>query len=249
MSIYTPYFYVIQDTRNGMYYAGAKWAQDADPTQFMVEGGYVTSSKIIKEIIEECGINVFRIVRLKEMETPLSHETKFLQKVDAKNNPLFYNQHNGNGDFTNKKMTETSKTKISKAREGMEFSREHKENLSKAAKNRKSSKQRSLESREKSRKALLGREITWNDKISKTLKGRKESDETRKKKSDTAKGKLKSNSARENMKKAQKRLAEQNKKTGTTLKWYTNGIDNIRCLEGAEPIGFKRGRYIPRRNS
>ena len=35
---YQPYFYVIQDSCNGMYYAGVKWGKDANPGIFMVEG-------------------------------------------------------------------------------------------------------------------------------------------------------------------------------------------------------------------
>lgn len=51
MDIYTPYFYNIQDTRNGMYYAGIKYGKDANPKTFMTEGGYQTSSKTIKKLI------------------------------------------------------------------------------------------------------------------------------------------------------------------------------------------------------
>lgn len=56
MTIYIPYFYIIQDVRNGMYYAGAKWGRDANPANFMVEGGYTTSSKIINAVIEKHGM-------------------------------------------------------------------------------------------------------------------------------------------------------------------------------------------------
>lgn len=103
MSIYTPYFYVIQDTRNGIYYAGAKWGKDADPKMFMIEGGYTTSSAIVNKIIDECGINVFVVKRVRcfeSMEDAYNYETKFLRQVDARNNPLFYNQHNNDHLFT-----------------------------------------------------------------------------------------------------------------------------------------------------
>jgi hypothetical protein len=97
MSIYTPYFYIIQDVRNGMYYAGAKWAKDANPDNFMVEGGYTTSSKIINAAIENHGIEVFTIRKLRSFTTredAILYETKFLQKVNAKRNKRFYNGHN-----------------------------------------------------------------------------------------------------------------------------------------------------------
>jgi hypothetical protein len=61
MSIYQPYFYIIQDTRNGMYYAGARWAINCDPIELLKEEGYKTSSKIVKSIIEEFGLETFVI--------------------------------------------------------------------------------------------------------------------------------------------------------------------------------------------
>lgn len=101
--IYEPYFYIIQDTRNGMYYAGAKWARDATPHNFLCEGGYTTSSSIINEIIKENGIDVFIIKRTKKFKTAIEaykYETLFLRRIDAKNNPNFYNKHNNDHLFT-----------------------------------------------------------------------------------------------------------------------------------------------------
>ena len=106
MSIYQPYFYVIQDVRNGMYYAGAKWAKwakDADQKELLKEGGYKTSSKIINSSIEEFGLETFIIRKIKVFETSSeahNYETKFLKKVNAKNNSKFYNKHNNDG-YTN----------------------------------------------------------------------------------------------------------------------------------------------------
>ena len=97
MSIYTPYFYIIQDKRNGIYYAGAKWAKDANPSNFMVEGGYETSSDTIKELIRHHGLSNFIIRKIRAFETGEAahdYETRFLQKVDARNHPRFYNGHN-----------------------------------------------------------------------------------------------------------------------------------------------------------
>lgn len=100
MFIYNPYFYIIQDTRNGMYYAGAKWGKDANPNNLMIEGGYTTSSSIIKEIISRFGLDIFIVRKIKTFKTAneaFNYETKFLQKIDAKRNPKFYNGHNNNG--------------------------------------------------------------------------------------------------------------------------------------------------------
>jgi hypothetical protein len=100
MTIYQPYFYVIQDTRNGMYYAGAKWAHDANPNNFMKLGGYNTSSDVIKTIIEQHGFDVFVVRKIrvfKTAEQAQSYETRFLRKINARKHPNFYNGHNNDG--------------------------------------------------------------------------------------------------------------------------------------------------------
>lgn len=107
MNIYTPYFYIIQDTLNGMYYAGAKWAVDANPDNFMIEGGYTTSSNTIKSIIEKDGLDRFNIKKIKTFENKhetCCYETKFLQRVNARQNIFFYNGHNNDGIFCTEKL-------------------------------------------------------------------------------------------------------------------------------------------------
>jgi hypothetical protein len=103
MTIYAPYFYIIQDTRNGKYYAGSKYAiKDSDPSKLLSEGGYTTSSNIINEIIEQHGLNVFVIRKIKTFTTAedaRNYETRFLQKVCARTNPNFYNKHNNDGYY------------------------------------------------------------------------------------------------------------------------------------------------------
>ena len=102
MSIYTPYFYIIQDVRNGMYYAGSKWSKSkskgiANPATFMIEGGYTTSSSIINDIIERFGIKTFIIRKLrifKNGKEAEAYEKKFLQRVNARKHKNFYNMHN-----------------------------------------------------------------------------------------------------------------------------------------------------------
>lgn len=111
MSIYTPYFYIIQDVRNGMYYAGAKWAKGANPDNFMVEGGYETSSETIKELIRQHGLNNFIVHKIKTFETgseAYRYETRFLEKVNARNNLRFYNLHNNDGIMDPDKFKQAS---------------------------------------------------------------------------------------------------------------------------------------------
>lgn len=120
MTIYqpdnSPFFYIIQDTINGIYYAGSRWAKNASVTTFMTRSGYKTSSKIVKQLIEESGLGRFTIRKIKLFETEESvrdYETKFLIKVDAKNNPKFYNLSNGidmslDSEIVREKMKKTN---------------------------------------------------------------------------------------------------------------------------------------------
>ena len=104
---YIPYFYIIQDVRNGMYYAGAKWAKDANPSNFMIEGGYETSSETIKELIRQHGLSNFIIRKIRTFETgpeAYRYEKRFLIRVNARRNKRFYNGHNNDGTMDPDKM-------------------------------------------------------------------------------------------------------------------------------------------------
>jgi len=106
MAIYTPYFYIIQDKRNGMYYAGAKWVQ-ANPNNFMKLGGYLTSSETIKSLIEQYGLSAFAVRKIRVFDTAeqaQDYETRFLRKVNARKHPKFYNGHNNDGAMDVAKM-------------------------------------------------------------------------------------------------------------------------------------------------
>lgn len=111
MSIYRPFFYVIQDIRNGMYYAGSKYGKDANPEKFMTEIGYHTTSKTIKKIISEYGLELFIIRKIKLFtgaRKTVKYEKRFLEKVNARKNPRFYNGHNNDGIMDIGKMQEIS---------------------------------------------------------------------------------------------------------------------------------------------
>jgi hypothetical protein len=107
MAIYTPYFYIIQDIRNSVYYAGAKWERGCHPDQLLKEGGYETSSETIKELIRSNGINSFVVRKIRTFATAKeaqNYETRFLQKINAKSHPRFYNGHNNDGAMDHNKM-------------------------------------------------------------------------------------------------------------------------------------------------
>jgi hypothetical protein len=96
MTIYIPYFYIIQDKRNGIYYAGAKWGSDSNPINFMTVGGYQSSSNTILNIIETFEIDTFDVRKIKTFDNQkeaIHYETRFLKKVKARTNKMFYNLH------------------------------------------------------------------------------------------------------------------------------------------------------------
>lgn len=114
MSIYQPYFYIIQHKTTGIYYAGSKYAKDdSNPDMFMQSGGYFTSSNIIKALIETDGAEAFIIRKIRVFETgeeARTYETRFLKRINARSNRRFYNRHNNDGNYdpeiVKKKMLE-----------------------------------------------------------------------------------------------------------------------------------------------
>ena len=97
ISIYSPYFYIIQHINSGKYYAGVKYAENANPDQFLKFNGYQTSSTIIKQIILEEGLDSFVIRKIKVFETgeeALDYESRFLRRVNAAFNDNFLNRSN-----------------------------------------------------------------------------------------------------------------------------------------------------------
>ena len=103
MTIYTPYFYIIEEISSGIYYAGIRYARDCNPNELLIQGGYTTSSTIVNNHINLNGILSFRIRKIRIFETKkevLIYEKKFLEKVDAKNNNMFYNLQNNDHLFS-----------------------------------------------------------------------------------------------------------------------------------------------------
>lgn len=111
---YVPYFYIIQDTRNGMYYAGSKYGKNSNPKTLMIEGGYTTTSKTVKRIIKEFGLKTFIVRKIITFDTKFdaqNYETKFLRRIDARNHKLFYNAHNNDWTLYDNKNKVTVKDK------------------------------------------------------------------------------------------------------------------------------------------
>ena len=92
-----PYFYIIKHKRTGKYYAGSRYSKKSDPNELLKENGYITSSNLVKTIIEYEGLESFTIAKLKIFDNPqkaYDYETRFLKKVNAAKNNRFFNLHN-----------------------------------------------------------------------------------------------------------------------------------------------------------
>ena len=138
-----PFIYKWTELSTGKWYIGSRTAKGCHP-----DDGYVCSSKVVRPLIDANpsdwrreilflgGENDGRLVTEKEAE--------LLQQLDAKNDPMSYNQHNGDGKFSTAggKHSEESKAKISAAKKGKTrgpMSEEQKAKMSAAQKGKKMS--------------------------------------------------------------------------------------------------------------
>lgn len=89
-----PYFYIIEHINSGMRYAGSRWAKNCAPEELLQQTGYHTSSRKVKTIIEQEGLDSFKIVTIEEMSNPLEFETKFLRENQCATSTHWLNCHN-----------------------------------------------------------------------------------------------------------------------------------------------------------
>lgn len=135
------YFYIIQHLASKRYYAGSKFSKrNSDPAQLLNPNHkcpYFTSSKLIKALIAEDGVDSFVIVKLKTFPEggAFSYETRFLQKINARDNPNWINSHNNTGEFGKGSspgiiFTKERRENISKSLRGKKLSEQHKKQVS-----------------------------------------------------------------------------------------------------------------------
>ena len=130
--------YVYRVSIDGKYYIGKRSGFLND----LETGRYKTSSKLVHEKLQN-GHYFSKIKILQVFSTAkdaLEFEGRILTRVDAKANPKFLNQQNGNGNYTFKRHTEKSKKKLSeksKAQfdENTEYGRKQREIQSKIQRN------------------------------------------------------------------------------------------------------------------
>lgn len=140
-----------------------------------VTDGYICSSKLM---LEEYSLRpqdfTRHIIAEGTYEDVLSLEVSLLRSVNAKINEDYYNLHNGDGKFYNKKQSEESKRKMSLSKMGKKHTEETKRKLS-LHKHSEETKQKLRELRLKQSDPRLGK--THNndskDKISQAKMGNK----------------------------------------------------------------------------
>lgn len=88
-----PYTYFIKHIETGRKYYGVRYSKNCHPKEFFIK--YFTSSKIIKHIIQQQGINAFefRIHKIfSSVEDACLFEQKFLKRVKAHQKHDWFNQ-------------------------------------------------------------------------------------------------------------------------------------------------------------
>ena len=90
-----PYTYSVTHKKTGIHYYGSRYCKGCSPDDFFKT--YFTSCKIIHDLINREGIDTFSFKIRKKFKTDslcTTHENQFLKRVDAKNNPKFFNRQN-----------------------------------------------------------------------------------------------------------------------------------------------------------
>lgn len=164
------YFYLIRHKPSGKFYAGSKYAkkQFIHPDQFWnpnwIGPGkpYYTTSKIIKKLILDEGLNSFEVLELipRPNGDALLYETVFLTSFDAKNSDMWFNQNNGSVKFRCSGHSDETKRKMSISHLGR---RPSEETISKI-KHSNLGKHRSIETRAKLSESALGRVMSKETK-------------------------------------------------------------------------------------
>lgn len=97
--IHTAYLYKWTQLSTGKWYIGSQTGQNAHP-----DDGYLCSSKIVKPLIQSNSNDWKRqIMAVGYPGDIYKRETDLLKFFDAKNDPMSFNQHNGDGKFRSKK--------------------------------------------------------------------------------------------------------------------------------------------------
>lgn len=101
------YLYKWVQISTGKWYVGSRTAKRAHP-----DDGYICSSATVRPMILETPENWHRIIlRTGTPQYIRILEGRFLSFVDAKNDPMSYNKHNGDGKFSTTGSTASPSTR------------------------------------------------------------------------------------------------------------------------------------------
>lgn len=105
------------------WYVGSRTASGSNPSD-----GYFCSSKIVKPMIFSNPSDWSReILAIGDPQYIIDLETRYLVSTDAKNDPMSFNRHNGDGKFTSTGISASDYTrnKMSVSRKGITKSESH----------------------------------------------------------------------------------------------------------------------------
>ena len=172
MNTYIPFVYLLTFLPTGQLYIGSRSRKNCHPADLWTK--YFSSSGVVCSLIKEHGKDFFLYEIRKTFTTKLealAYETRFLKRVDAKNNKKFLNQTNGDHAFTcnghtsqsrkkislaNKNRSQEINDKISAALTGVKRPQDVKDKISVGNKGKKRSEPMSTEQREKISKETKG---------------------------------------------------------------------------------------------
>lgn len=127
-----PFSYHLYHPITKKHYYGIKYSKGCHPDDLWTK--YFSSSKIVKKLIQDYGIDSFTFEVRKIFKTPkeaLLWENKFLTKINAAKNPNWLNRHNGGKKFRSPlTQTEIQKIIVSKRFKNVPKSEEQKRKMS-----------------------------------------------------------------------------------------------------------------------
>jgi hypothetical protein len=104
---HTSFVYKWTHLPSGKWYIGSRTAKGCHP-----EDGYISSSELIKPLIKQNPTEWQReIIKTGSPDEMIELETTLLESLDAKSNPMSFNQHNGDGKFTRTGVTVSEETR------------------------------------------------------------------------------------------------------------------------------------------
>jgi hypothetical protein len=135
MDIYMPYTYYIGWSSLNKWYYGVRFAKGCNPQDLWKK--YFTSSKEVKLLREKFGEpDIIKIDKtFLDSNEAREYEHQVLKFLDVGRNEIWVNKTDGKCPTSKGiKLSEEQKLHLSKIRKGRIFTKEHRENLSKASK-------------------------------------------------------------------------------------------------------------------